>query len=65
MKTEIVKVLQMNISKLTQNNLPEYEYIPQHYKPLPSLLTLHEIVELLRAIIFPGYFGEVVELKHT
>jgi serine O-acetyltransferase len=65
MKTEIVKVLQKNISKLTQNNLPEYEYIPQHYKPLPSLLTLHEIVELLRAIIFPGYFGEVVVNSNT
>jgi serine O-acetyltransferase len=65
MKTEIVKVLQRNISKLTQNNLPEYEYIPQHYKPLPSLLTLHEIVELLRAIIFPGYFGEVVVNSNT
>jgi len=65
MKTEIVKVLQRNISMLTQNNFPEYEYIPQHYKPLPSLLTLHEIVELLRAIIFPGYFGEVVVNSNT
>jgi serine O-acetyltransferase len=65
MKTEIVKVLQRNISMLTQNNLPEYQYIPQHYKPLPSLLTLHEIVELLRAIIFPGYFGEVVVNSNT
>ena len=65
MKTEIVKVLQRNISMLTQNNFPEYEYIPQHYKQLPSLLTLHEIVELLRAIIFPGYFGEVVVNSNT
>ena len=65
MKTEIVKVLQSNISMLTKNNFPEYEYIPQHYKPLPSLLTLHEIVELLRAIIFPGYFGEVVVNSNT
>lgn len=60
MKTETVEILQKNILLLTQNNLPEYEYIPQHYKPLPSLRTLHEIVELLRAIIFPGYFGEVI-----
>jgi serine O-acetyltransferase len=65
METKIVKVLQRNISMLTQNNLPEYAYIPQHYKPLPSLLTLHEIVELLRAIIFPGYFGEVVVNSNT
>lgn len=65
MKTETVEILQKNISLLTQNNLPEYEYIQQHYKPLPSLKTLHEIVELLRAIIFPGYFGEVIVNSDT
>jgi len=65
MKTETMEILQKNILLLTQNDLPEYEYIPQHYKPLPSLVTLHEIVELLRAIIFPGYFGEVVVNSNT
>jgi serine O-acetyltransferase len=65
MKPDIIKTLQKNISLLTQNNAVEYEYIPQHYKPLPSLLTLHEIVELLRAIIFPGYFGEVIVDSNT
>jgi len=65
MKPETMEILQKNISLLTQNNMPEYEYIPQHYKPLPSLHTLHEIVELLRAIIFPGYFGEVIVNSNT
>ena len=65
MKTEIVEILQKNISLLTKNDLPEYTFIPQHYKPLPSLLKLHEIVELLRAIVFPGYFGEVIENSNT
>jgi len=65
MKTETVETLQKNILLLTQNNVAEYEYIPQHYKPLPSLLTLHEIVELLRAIIFPGYFGEMILKSNT
>jgi serine O-acetyltransferase len=65
MKTEIIEALQKNILILNQNDLPEYEYIPQHFKPLPSLLKLHEIVELLRAIIFPGYFGEVVVNSNT
>jgi len=65
MKIETVEVLQKNIELLTKNNLREYEYIPQHYKALPALLTLHEIVELLRAIIFPGYFGEVVVNSNT
>ena len=65
MKTETVEVLQKNVSLLTLNNIPEYEYIPQHYKPLPSTHTLHEIVELLRAIIFPGYFGEEIVNPNT
>jgi len=65
MKTETVEVLQKNVSLLTANNIPEYEYIPQHYKPLPSTHTLHEIVELLRAIIFPGYFGEEIVNPNT
>src|ERR1035437_4842555 len=65
MKSEIVKILQKNISLLTQKKYQEYEYIPQHFKPLPSLQTLREIVELLRAIIFPGYFGEVIADSNT
>jgi len=60
MKVDTVIILQRNISLLVQNNLHEYDYIPQHYKPLPSLFILNEIVELLRAIIFPGYFGDVI-----
>jgi len=65
MKSEIGKILQKDILLLTQKNFPEYEYIPQHYKPLPSLHTLKEIVELLRAVIFPGYFGEVIVDSNT
>ena len=65
MKQATVDTLKKNISLLIQNNLPEYEYIPQHNKPLPSLLTLREIVELLRAIIFPGYFGPEIVNPNT
>jgi len=65
MKPETVEVIQKNILLLTKNDLKEYEYIPQHNKPLPSLLTLREIVELLRAIIFPGYFGSGIVNPNT
>ena len=65
MKPETVEVIQKNILLLTKNDLKEYEYIPQHNKPLPSLLTLREIVELLRAIIFPGYFGPEIVNPNT
>lgn len=60
MKPEAVKIIKKNIALLTQNSYPEYEYIPQHDKPLPSLVKLREIVELLRSIIFPGYFGSTI-----
>ena len=65
MTHEDIQVLQKNISLLTQNSIPEYKYIPQHDKPLPSLVKLREIVELLRAIVFPGYFGAPIEDSHT
>lgn len=60
MNQEVIKVLQRNISLLSNNNLPEYEYIPQHDKPLPNLLKLQEVVELLRSVVFPGYFGNTI-----
>lgn len=60
MQTPVVKILQKNISLLSRNDVVEYRYIPRHDKPLPSLPKLQEIVELLRAIVFPGYHGEFI-----
>jgi serine O-acetyltransferase len=31
---------------------------PSHDTPMPSVADLHEAVERLRAVLFPGYFGE-------
>jgi len=60
MKQETVKILQKNIALLILNSPAEYQNIPQHDKPLPSLIKLKEIVELFRTIVFPGYFGNDV-----
>ena len=65
MTPNTAKVLQKNIALLTQNDVPEYQYIQLHNKPLPSLAQLREVVELLRAIIFPGYFGETILSSNT
>ena len=65
MQAPVVKVLQKNITQLLKNNVVEYRYIPQHDKPLPSLPKLQEIVELLRAIVFPGYYGDFIANSHT
>ncbi len=33
-------------------------HMPEHDRPMPSLEALAELVERLRAVIFPGYFGD-------
>lgn len=60
MNLETLEVLQRNISLLTENSVPEYEYIPQHDTALPSLEKLSEVVDLLRAVVFPGYHGRAI-----
>lgn len=57
-RKEILEQLQKNIGNLSAAGLPEYKYIPLHQKPSPSVAVLHEIMQLLRKIIFPGFFSE-------
>jgi len=33
-------------------------YFPNHGKPMPSVDRLREVVQILRRILFPGYFGD-------
>ncbi len=33
-------------------------HMPEHDRPMPSIAALGEFVERLRAVIFPGYFGD-------
>ena len=65
MKPAISNLIQKNISLLISDNVQEYEYIPFHDKPLPSLQKLSQIVDLYRSIIFPGYFGDTVTDNYT
>jgi len=37
--------------------MEEYKYIPPHVHNLPNIDDLKEIVKLIKAIIFPGFFG--------
>ena len=45
------------VRELTDIHNPNYRYIPVYDKQLPSVQTLKEIIEVMREIIFPGYFG--------
>ena len=65
MKPALINIIQKNISLLTSDAVEEYQYIPLHDKPLPSLKKLSQIVDLFRNIIFPGYYGETVSNNDT
>lgn len=56
-RADTFDILQKSVEKLS---LPsgEDEYILQHEMPLPSIEKLKEVVDLLRSVIFYGYYGE-------
>ena len=65
MKPSILKTIEKNIALLINSDVKEYNYIPLHDKPLPSLQKLEVIVDLFRSIIFPGYYGDSVTDNDT
>jgi serine O-acetyltransferase len=65
MKPEVLKVLQNNVLQLSNKTINEYQYIPDHDNPMPSLAKVRDLVELLRSIIFPGYHGNELSVVNT
>ena len=49
--------IQETVELLTGNHSLQYPYIPIHERRLPSSVCLNEIIECIRSIVFPGYFG--------
>ena len=62
-RTDILNRIQKNVERLSASDLPEYKYIPLHQKPSPSVLSLREVMLLLRKVIFPGFFGSEQEAQ--
>ncbi len=58
MKKSIKELLNSTIENLSDSANYKYVYLPQHDRPMPSVSCLKEAVELLRKILFPGYFGD-------
>lgn len=59
-------ILTHAVEELSDNR--SYEGLFQQHKegdPLPSVTSLQKIVDLARAILFPGYFGNFIVNKHT
>jgi serine O-acetyltransferase len=45
------------VEQLTDNHNQVYPNIPLHERRIPSFVCLKDIVDTIRSIIFPGYFG--------
>lgn len=60
-KSAILKRIQENVARLSAADDPRYQYIPLHRRPTPSVERVREVMHLLRAVMFPGFFDEVKE----
>lgn len=60
-KSAILKRIQANVAQLSAADDAQYRYIPLHRKPTPSVERVREVMHLLRAVMFPGFFDEVKE----
>ena len=59
-KQEIYQSIQKNVKLLSENHAANYPYIPLYEKHLPEAKELQPILDTLKAIIFPGYFGSTL-----
>lgn len=53
------------VQQLSDVHNPNYISIPVYSKQLPSVQKLKEIVDIMREIIFPGYFGNPLVTKNS
>ena len=57
-RADVLKQIQRNVRILSEANASEFQYIPLHQKPSPSVLRIQKVMSLLRSVIFPGFFDE-------
>jgi serine O-acetyltransferase len=50
--------LKKNARILLDTDVPEYRYIPRPANPLPGVNRIGELMELMKAVLFPGFFGD-------
>lgn len=62
-KKDILEQIKASVEKLSADNAPGLHYIPLHQKPSPSVSCLQEMMQLLRRVIFPGFFGSEQEAQ--
>jgi serine O-acetyltransferase len=64
-KSNGIDTIEKAISLLSNGNSSECDYVPHPEQRLPSIDKLREFVDLVRAIIFPGYFGGTVTHRES
>lgn len=62
-RSAILNEIQRNVEILSCSDRPEFRYIPLHQKPSPSIDQVKKAIQLLRLIIFPGFFGTEQEAR--
>jgi serine O-acetyltransferase len=50
--------LEKTVKKLLHNDADEYKYIPEPRHILPNINRIEEIVNLVKSVLFPGFFGD-------
>jgi serine O-acetyltransferase len=50
-------VLKKSARILLGNDVPEYKHIPHPASPLPCVSRISELMEIMKAVLFPGFFG--------
>ena len=58
-------LIDKTVQKLTDICNSDYRYIPMYDKQLPSVETVREIVDIIREIVFPGFFGTPLVTERT
>lgn len=53
--------IRQTVELLTNNHREKYPTIPIHERRMPALSCLKEIMEIIRSLVFPGYFGNSLE----
>jgi serine O-acetyltransferase len=53
-----VDVLKETAIRLAQDNVPEYTFIPRPERPLPNTERIAALMNVAKALLFPGFFGD-------
>ncbi|MDH6306337.1 serine O-acetyltransferase [Parabacteroides sp. PF5-5] len=56
-RSEVLEQIRKNVERLSLADVPEYQYIPLHQKPSPSVPMIRRFMQLLKMVVFPGFFG--------